>query len=228
MKNLTLTLILSMLIACFSYAQESTLKNLTAFDKLVVKGKAEKIVLHRGSEDHPAVRIEGAANADILSEVNAGTLTLTIQRNTPVKLHVYNSHLKRVEASGNVEITGAEVIGDEGNYLVVSFDRSHEGVMLADMDEHFNVRIPAIDIDIPEIDVAIDIPEFDFDFDFDFDHNFDVGFEMNKDFNYHWEGHKEELKRWSDEWKEETKEAIKEAQIEIKRAKEEMRKVNKD
>lgn len=227
MKNLTLTFILSLLIACFSYAQESTLKNLTAFDKLVVKGNAEKIALHRGSEDHPIVKIEGTTDSSIISEVNAGTLTLTIQDNTPVKLDVYNSHLKRVEAFGDVEIIGAEVIGDEGNYLIVSFDRSHEGVMLADMDEHFNVRIPALDIDIPEIDVAIDIPEFDFDFDFDFDHDFDVDFEMTEDFNHHWEEHKEELKRWSEEWKKETKEAMKEAQKEIKRAQKEMRKVDK-
>lgn len=223
MKNLTLTFSLIMLVTGFSRAQEFSIKNLTAFDKLVVEGKVEKIILNQGNEDHPVVKIEGVTDKDVVSGINAGILTLSIQGNTPATVSIYNGHLKRIESPGNVEVTGAEIIGDNGNYLVVSFDRSHGGVRLAIDDHDFNVHIPDIDIDIPEIDVAVDIPDFNFDFDFDFDEKF----EMNEEMNYHWESHKDELKRWSEEWKEETREAMKEAREEIKKAKEEMKRIKK-
>ncbi|MBL6448140.1 hypothetical protein JMN32_17610 [Fulvivirga sp. 29W222] len=225
MKNLTLTFLLILLIFRFSWAQELSLQNITTFDKLVVIGETDKITLNRGSEDRPMIKVTGATEKDVISEINAGILTLTIHGSV-TDIQVYNSNLKRIETSGAVDITGADIIGSDGNYLVVSFDRSHGGDLLVEGGDRIEIKMPAIDIDIPEIGVAVDLPEFDFDFDIAHDFNFRGDLEI-EEYNYLWKEHKEELKRWTKEWHDVTREVMKEASDEIKRVKKEMKKLIK-
>ena len=227
--KITLTLMLSMLCAATSFAQEAILKNLTPFDKVVIEGDVQELRLHNAEDENPAVRIKGISENDVSAEVLAGTLHLSIKNSkTPAEISIYNGRLKRISGTPNMNVTGAEVIGgDTGNYLVVSFNRSHGPSQWAADDSDFHIHIPDVHVEVPDMDFAVRIPDMDFGFDFDFDeHDFDFKMDIEEldegwrhEWRYNWEDHKKELKRWSEEWSDEMKEAMKEAKEELKRMK---------
>ncbi|WP_157494223.1 hypothetical protein [Fulvivirga imtechensis] len=227
--KIILTLTLSVLCAATSFAQEVVLKNLTPFDKVVISGNVQELRLIAAGEESPLVKIKGASESDVRAEVLAGTLHLVLKGNkASEEVSIYNGRLKRISGAINMKITGAEVIGGEtGNYLVVSFNRSHGSHSLwATKDSDFHVHIPDIHVEIPDFGFAVRIPDMDFDFNFDFDkHDFDFKMDIEEfegwrhEWKYNWQDHKEELKRWSEEMSEEMKEAMKEAKKELKRYK---------
>ena len=228
--KIILTLMLSMLCAATTFAQEAMLKNLTPFDKVVIEGNVQELRLIAAGEESPAVRIRGASENDVTAEVLAGTLHLTLKNDkASAEVSIYNGRLKRISGAANMKITGAEVIGgDTGNYLVVSFDRSHDShSRWAAEDSDFHIHIPDVHVEVPDMDFAVTVPDMDFDFDFNFDeHDFDFKMDIDEldegwrhEWKYNWQDHKEELKRLSEEMSDEMKEVMKEAKEELKRYK---------
>ncbi|MEX2335921.1 MAG: hypothetical protein WD555_01465 [Fulvivirga sp.] len=214
MKNFALIIILSVFCTSFLFGQESTLKELSAFDKMIIHGNVEEVRLIPVNAESPLIKVKGADEANITATVVAGTLNLTIKdKGKPVQLEVFNGRLKRISGTADMKITGAEVIGGEaGNYLVVSYNYQHGGPAWAWAGQSFNIHIPDVNIpDIPDLpEMNFDIPELDFDFE-----------QFSNEYN--WEEHKDEIRQWSQEMNEEMKDAMKKAREEMERAREKIK-----
>lgn len=214
MKNI-LTAALLLFAFHGALAQTVQLENLHTFDKLVVKGNVNSIETTNGHEDRPQVTIEGVSKEQVTNRIEAGVLYLTVSGDKAFDLSVANRNLSRIETDKNVEIVGADVVGDNGRYLITGINRHGDHVA-----HHIDINIPKIDIDLPGL--AIELPEIDFDFDHNFDHNFDIDIDFDRDawdFDWDWEDHKEEMKNMSKEVKEEVKRAMEEVKHELKKYK---------
>ena len=212
MKNLTLTLFAIALFSWPSMAQQLLLDDLTAFNKVIIRGNVAALEIKRGETQSPKITLEGATRDKVDYYISGGVLTLLINSQEPVQIKVVNSQLRRIESDGQIAISGAETIGDHGHYLVTSFNRGHTGTHVA-MDD-FEFHIPNIEVDIPEI--AVQIPELPAlpDMDFDFVH-----------FDDTWELHKIELRNLKNELEFLNEEDMLELKNEMKMLKEQMKQI---
>lgn len=228
MKRILITLVLLVYMTGLN-AQETVIKDLHAFDKLIIDGEVEQLTLRKGFGEHPMIKLSEVDEKDVEVSIEAGVLHLKLKEKA-ARVEVYNKNLRRITGPENMHIAGAEVIGgDNGNYLVVGstnnclpFDSWASG-------DGFQFHLPEMNIDIPELDIAVDIPEFDFNFDFSeglealneenfqFDMKFDEDWEA--DFKYKWENNKDAIKLWSEELSEEMRKALDEAREKMKEQK---------
>jgi len=198
-------------------AQTVQYENLGDFDKIVINGEVEQMTINGSHGDKPVVMIKGIDKELTTTKIEAGVYYIDLAGQKAQEIEVYNSNLHRIETDNEVAISGADIVGSQGKYLVADINHGDWPKM-----RHIDIDVPNIDVDIAGLD--IDIPEIDIDFDHDFDFNFDVP-EVDFDesdfhFDWNWEEHREEIRRVSREVKEEVKSAMEEVKREVKKHKE--------
>ncbi|UII23837.1 hypothetical protein [Fulvivirga ligni] len=197
MKNLFTALIL-IISPLFVTAQTVKLDNLSSFDKLIIKGDVKELTFSpMAFGNQTSLSIEGIEQKNVTSEVSAGTLTLKVEGSVD-QVKVFGSAVKRIVGPKDMVITGAETVGDAGNYVVTNYTYGGFADGIAALN-NMNIQIPEINIpemNFEEFEVAIppiSIPEM----------NIDLGEELHMS--------PEEMQEWMQEVQEAAMDAQKEA-----------------
>ena len=216
MKN-TLTLMVGCtLLATTALAQTAKLQDLDRFDKIVIKGDVSGIDISSSDHDQLSIFVEGASNDNVRSSLEAGTLYLDVLKGDKAVVHVFNGGLRRIEGPEDLRITGAEVIGDNGKYLITDFKgRSRHWLgNHVDCDFDFDLDIDLDELEDMDVSVHIDIDDHDWDWNWNWDWNWE---DHRNEFRNHSKHIKEDLKESLNEIKEDLKDDLKELKRDLKR-----------
>lgn len=212
------------LIAAASFSQTTRLKDLNRFNKIVLDKKVSTVDVAR-SHDDVSILIEGAKEENVSASIEAGVLYLKVDVNDAL-VHVFNSELKRIEGDNALEVSGAEVIGRNGKFLITDFDdRSHRSFTYRggdrfdfNFDHDFDIDL---DLDLDELDdldlnVSVDIDDHDWNWNWEWEWDWNWA-DHRHEFRSHSKDFKRDLKNSINDIKEDLKDDLKDLKRELKR-----------
>ncbi len=192
-------------------AQTVKLNDLTPFDKIIITGDAAVLDVASSGSKYPSILVEGAKTENVSAQVHAGILSLDLSNVNDAIVHVFNRELKRIQGPARMEITGAEFIGNNGNYLVTKKGaRQHD----SHCDKRNTPGLRGFAWHGVDFDIDLDLDELE-------DVNIDVQLDIDEqgwewDWNWQWEDHREEIREHTHKWREELQDTMEDVRESLK------------